>query len=193
MDRRSSQVWVIGGALWLELLPALGTYHCNTPELRSAAAVAAVFVPIAVAPLWWLVRRDPKTSNTAGVNGAVEGASATIAHYNAAAGVGVALWALTLIHVAGHFGDLRSVIDRTLHSPVTSPSIAPSVILAADAAGLWLSLVLFAAIEDGWRQAARVLMGSFVVGPGAAAALYLANVRERRIGLAAAQSLRKSE
>jgi len=81
----------------------------------------------------------------------------------------------------------------TLFIQVTSPSIAPSVILAADAAGLWLSLVLFAAIEDGWRQAARVLMGSFIVGPGAAAALYLANVRERRIGLAAAQSLRKTE
>ena len=108
-------MWVIGGALWLGLLPALGTYHLNTPELRSAAAVAAVFVPIAVAPLWWTVRRDPKT---AGFNGAVEGASATIAHYNAAAGVGVALWALTLIHVAGNFSDLRSVIDRVLHSPV---------------------------------------------------------------------------
>jgi len=118
MHCRHSQVWVIGGALWLGLLPALGTYHCNTPELRSAAAVAAVFVPIAVAPLWWTVRRDPKTAGVAGLNGAVEGASATIAHYNAAAGVGVALWALTLIHVAGNLSDLRNVIDRILHSPV---------------------------------------------------------------------------
>ena len=186
-------MWVIGGALWLELLPALGTYHMGTPELRAAAAVAAVFVPIAVAPLWWMVRRDPKRAGSDGVNAAVEGASATIAHYNAAAGVGVALWALTLIHVASNFSDLGSAIATALRGPLTSPAVAPSVILAADAAGLWLSLVLFAAIEDGWRQASRVLAGSFIVGPGAAAALYLANVRERRIGLAAAQSLRKME
>ena len=83
------QVWVIGGALWLGLLPALGTYHLGTPELQSAAAVAAVFVPIAVAPLWWTVRRDPRTAGSDGVASAVEGASAAIAHYNAAAGVGV--------------------------------------------------------------------------------------------------------
>ena len=189
----SPQVWVIGGALWLELLPALGTYHMATPELRAAAAVAAVFVPIAVAPLWWLVRRDPKDASSDRVPAAVEGASATIAHYNAAAGVGVALWALTLIHVAAHASELGSALSVAFRRPLTSPSVAPSAILAADAAGLWLSLVLFAAIEDGWRHAARVLAGSLIVGPGAAVSLYLANVRERRIGLAAAQSLRKME
>ena len=187
------QVWVIGGALWLGLLPALGTYHLGTPELQSAAAVAAVFVPIAVAPLWWTVRRDPRTAGSDGVASAVEGASAAIAHYNAAAGVGVALWAMTLVHIASHASELGSAIATALRSPLTSPAVAPSVILAADAAGLWLSLVLFAAIEDGWGQATRVLAGSFIVGPGAAASLYLANVRERRIGLAAAQSLRKME
>ena len=190
------QVWVIGGALWLELLPALATYHLGwTPEMRSAAAIAVTVTPIVVAPVWWIVRRDPydTAASSDAVHAAVDGASATIAHYNAAAGVGVVLWVLTLVHVAANSSGLASAVATALRDPAASPAVAASVILAADAAGLWLSLVLFAAIEDGWAHAARVLAGSLVVGPGAAASLYLANVRERRIGLAAMQSLRKME
>ncbi len=180
--------------LLLNLVPILGTYHFGTPELRSAAAIAAAFVPVAVAPLWWLVPRDPDIAGaTDGVHGAADGASAAIAHYNLAAGVGVALWALTLIHVASHSTELLSDLAIAARNPAAKSGVAPNVILTADATGLWLSMILFAAIEDGWGKAGRVLAGSFIVGPGAAVALYLANVRERRIGVGATQSLKKLE
>ena len=184
-------MWVIGGLLLLNLIPALGTYHFGTPELRSIAAIGAVFVPVAVAPLWWLVRRE--SEDTASIHGAADGASAAIAHYNITAGVSVALWVLTLIHVVNNSTALLSDLATAARNPAASPGIAPSIILAADAAGLWLSLLLFAAIEDGWAQAGRVFAGSAIVGPGAAVALYLANVRERRIGVGATQSLKKLE
>ena len=138
-------MWLIGSLLLLNLVPILGTYHFGTPELRSTAAIAAAFVPVAVAPLWWLVRRDPGDAAAVdSVHSAADGASAAIAHYNLAAGVGVALWALTLIHVASDSTQLLSDLAVAARNPAASSGIAPNLILAADATGLWLSMILFA-------------------------------------------------
>jgi hypothetical protein len=71
------QVWLIGGLLLLNLVPLLGTYCFGIPELRSTAAIAAVFGSVAVAPPRWLMRRECDDAAAAdGVHGAVDGASA---------------------------------------------------------------------------------------------------------------------
>ena len=199
------QVWIIGAALWIQLFAALSSCLLTSPQLRAAAAVAEVFAPAAAALVWITV---PTHSNSKAVkcltscvisNGhrvvsaAADGASAAVAHYNIAAGIGLSLWALTLIELANQAETLLPTLARWMLHPPLSQGSAANAILFIDGAGLWVALLGFAAAEDGFAVAAQVAAGSLLAGPGAAIALYLGNIRERRIGRAVTSALRKSE
>lgn len=195
------QVRVVGVALWAQLLPALGSYLFSSGHLRSTAAVLAVFIPPLAALAWHFMRAEPtpEHGNDSGGNGSgavaaiAEGASAAVAHYNITAGIGLTLWALALIQLVNEASTVGRTLAQLLRDPAISAGCVANAILAVDAAGLWVALLGFAAAEDGFAAAAWVAAGSAVVGPGAAVALYLGNVRERRIGKAVVQSQRKLE
>lgn len=203
MLRAVPQVWVIGAALWVQLLPALGSYLFDSMQLRSFAAVLEIFAPTLVALAWNGVRADPTQEEAAGkgisgtrnglIAAAADGASAAVAQYNITAGIGLSLWALTLIQLVNEAPTLGQTLAQMLWDPARSAGSAANAFLAVDAAGLWVALLGFTAAEDGFAAAARVVAGSALVGPGAAVALYLGNVRERRVGKAATRSLRKLE
>lgn len=194
-------MWVIGAALWLQLLPALGCYLLKSAQLRSHAAVLEFFAPIAAALAWNGMRRDYSEEQVAGKDSSgnsaiaaiVDGTSAAVTHYNITAGIGIMLWALGLVHLINEGPTLGLTLARMLREPASSAGSAANAILSADAVGLWVALLGFAAAEDGFVVAAWVAAGSALVGPGAAVALYLGNVRERRIGSATIRKLRKLE
>ena len=156
-----------------------------------------IFAPAVVATLWPTRSGPRRTSAGGGANGGVESAanaaSAAVAHYNIAAGMGIVLWVLTLVDLINKGPVALEAFTQMLQNPEATRASAANALLAVDTAALCLGLLVFAAMEDGMAMATRVVAGSVLLGPGAAISLYLANVRERRIGVAVTHSLRKAD
>lgn len=196
------QAWIIGAALWLQLPIVLGSTLFSSPKLRSAAAIANVFVPASVALIWTAIPTQTNRKSDGSTNGiisktiaaaAADGASAAVAHYNIAAGIGLCLWAITIIELINQWGTLLGTLSQWVQQPGLNPGTAANAVLSVDGVGLWVALLGFAAAEDGFKVMMKVAAGSMLVGPGAAIAMYLGNVRERRIENTVTVSLRKVE
>ena len=129
------QVWVIGAALWVQLFAALSSCLLTSPQLRTAAATAEVFAPAAAALIWIAVPTQPNneaikdpvgnghSNGNREVSAAADGASAAVAHYNIAAGVGLSLWALTLIELVNQGRTLLPTLIQWVQHPRLSRAV----------------------------------------------------------------------